>query len=461
MVWRRRRSRNVATHQRAGTLATILLALVCLLPAAPAAAVEVQRVISPGGIEAWLVEDHSNPILSLELSFRGGGALDPADKVGLANMVSGLIDEGAGPLDSQAFQGQLENLSIRLRFNAGLDTFGGSLRTLTENRETAFEMLRLALTEPRFDAEPVERIRAQLLARLRSQENDPNMLASRAFRRLMFAEHPYARQVDGTETSVKAIETADLKRFVAERFARANLKVGVVGDITADELSALLDETFGALPAEPAPGVIAEIAAQAAGDLIVIEQDVPQSSVVLGHGGMKRDNPDYYTAYVVNYILGGGGFASRLYEEVRENRGLAYTVYSYLNALDHSGLVLGGVGTANARVAESIAVIREEWQRMAEQGPSAEELDAAKTYLTGSYPLRQTSSSRIAGMLVGIQLEELGIDYMDRRNGLIEAVTLEDAKRVAATLYQPEKLTVVVVGKPEGLEPTREAPGGS
>ena len=441
--------------------AALLLAFVWLLPAAPAAAVEVQRVISPSGIEAWLVEDHSNPILSLELSFRGGAALDPEDKPGLANMVSALIDEGAGPLDSQAFQGQLEDLSIRLRFSAGLDTFSGSLRTLTENRETAFEMLRLALTEPRFDHEPVERIRAQLLARLRSQENDPDMIASRAFRRLMFEGHPYARQVDGTETSVSAIETADLKRFVAERFARTNLKIGVVGDITAEELAALLDEIFGDLPAEQVDGSVAEIAPQAGGDLVVIEQDVPQSSVVLGHGGVKRDDPDYYTAYVVNYVLGGGGFASRLYEEVRENRGLAYSVYSYLSALDHGALVLGGVGTANGRVGESIAVIREQWRRMAEEGPSAEELEAAKTYLTGSYPLRQTSSGRIAGMLVGIQLEELGIDYMDRRNGLIEAVTLEDAKRVAARLYRPDSLTFVVVGRPEGVEPTREAPGGS
>ena len=277
----------------------------------------------------------------------------------------------------------------------------------------------------------------------------------------MFEDHPYARQVDGTPDSLAAIETADLQRFVAERFARENLKIGVVGDITAEDLAGLLDTTFGSLPAAAAAGTVPEIAPRADGDLVVIDQDVPQSSVVLGHGGIKRDDPDYYAAYVVNYILGGGGFASRLYEEVRENRGLAYSVYSYLNALDHSALVLGGVGTANARVGESIAVIREEWQRMAEQGPSAEELDAAKTFLTGSYPLRQTSSARIAGMLVGIQLEDLGIDYMDRRNGYIEAVTLDDAKRVAAALYHPDKLTIVVVGRPEGVEPTREAPGRS
>lgn len=438
------------------------LALSALLLPAGAGAVEVQRVVSPGGIEAWLVEDHANPIIALELVFDGSGAaLDPAGKEGLATLVASLIDEGSGDLDSQAFQGLLEQRSIRLSFDAGLDGFDGSLKTLTENRDQAFELLRLALTEPRFDEEPVGRIRAQIQARIKSRENDSNRIAGRTFRRLMFGEHPYARPVDGTLESVAAVTRADLEDFVARRFARSNLVIGVTGDIEPGELGRLLDETFLALPAEPAAASVADVEPAATGDLVVVEQDVPQSSVVLGHGGIQREDPDFYAAYVVNYILGGGSFASRLYEEVREKRGLAYSVYSYLNGLDHGALVVGGVGTANSRVAESVEIIREEWRRMAESGPSAEELEAAKTYLTGSYALRMTSTSRIAGMLVGIQLEALGIDYIDRRNGYIEAVTLEDARRVAGELYHPDKLTVVVVGKPDGLEPTREAPEGS
>ena len=424
----------------------------------PARAVEVQRVVSPGGVEAWLVEDHTNPIISLELAFRGGSALDAAGKEGTAYLLSGLLDEGAGEFDSQAFQARLQNLSIRLSFDAGLDSFEGSLRTLTENRDTAFDLLRLALTEPRFDAEPVERIRGQILAQLKRASEDPKAIAGRTMRRLFFADHPSGRPVHGSPESLAAVTADDLRAFVADRFARDNLVIGVVGDITSEQLSGLLDSTFGGLPAEAAPIDLPEVAADGSGGVVVIDKNVPQSVVSLGQPGMKRDDPDFYTAFVVNYVLGGGGFSSRLYDEVREKRGLAYSVYSYLSPLDRSALVIAGVATANARVAESLAIIREEWARMAAEGPTAEELADAKTFLTGSYPLRQSSSGRIAGMLVGIQLDELGIDYINKRNSLIEAVTLEDARRVAAELYRPEALTVVVVGRPEGIEPTREAP---
>jgi zinc protease len=443
-------------------LRAVLTAFVLLLAAGlPARAVEVQRVVSPGGIEAWLVEDHSNPIISLELAFRGGAALDSQGREGLAVMVAGLIDEGAGELDSQAFRERLEDLSIRLSFDASLDQFDGTLRTLTEHRDTAFDLLRLALTAPRFDDGPVERIRGQILAGLRQSAEDPNEISSRTIMRLYFPDHPYGRPVEGTPESVAAIETADLKRFVAERFGRDMLKIGVVGDIDPETLAALLDRSFLALPAKAAAARVADTQPQAPGEVVVIEKSMPQSVVSFGHVGIKRADPDFYTAYVVNYILGGGGFSARLYEEIREKRGLAYSVYSYLSPLEHAGLVFGGVATQNGRVGESISLIRQEWARMAAEGPSAEELDAAKTFLTGSYPLRQSSSGRIAGMLLGIQLQDLGIDYINRRNSLIEAVTLEDARRVAKRLYDESLLTFVIVGLPDGVSATREAPGGS
>ncbi|MGF1610930.1 MAG: M16 family metallopeptidase [Kiloniellales bacterium] len=442
----------------ASVVACLLLLVVVALPAR---AVEVTRVVSPGGIEAWLIEDHTNPIIALDLAFRGGGAVDPVDKEGLATLLAGTLDEGAGELDSQAFQARLQDLSIRLSFDSGMDSFQGSLRTLTENRDTAFDLLRLALSEPRFDDEPVERIRSQILAGLQRKSEDPDTIAGRTLRQMLFPGHPYSRPTDGTPESLARITAADLRRFVAERLARDTLKVGVVGDITAAELAPLLDSTFGGLPAEAKPIAVPDVAAAAEGGVVVIEKAVPQSVVALGQPGIKRDDPDFYAAYVVNYILGGGGFASRLYKEVREKRGLAYSVYAYLSPLEHSAIVSGGVATANARVAESLALIRQEWARMAEEGPTAEELENAKTYLTGSYPLRLSSSSRIAGMLVGIQLDELGIDYINRRNDFIEAVTLEDARRVARKLYNADALSVVVVGQPEGITPTRPAPDGA
>jgi zinc protease len=436
----------------------LTLLVVLTVWAFPARAVEVQRVVSPGGIEAWLVEDHSNPIISLNLAFRGGAALDPAGKEGLAHMASGLIDEGAGELDSQAFQGKLEDLSIRLRFSSGQDTFSGSLMTLTENSVTAFELLRLALTEPRFDDEPVERIRAQILASHAREAEDPDSIVQRSLQALLYPDHPYGRPVNGHSRTIAAITRDDLIAFSRARLARDNLFIGVVGDITAEDLANRLDETFGPLPERAEPWDLPVVIPAAAGDLIVVERNMPQSIAALAQSGIKRDDPDFYVAYVVNYILGGGGFASRLFEEVREKRGLAYSVYSYLAPQDFSASIIGGVATQNPRAGQSLDVIREEWRRMAQEGPTAEELEAAKTYLTGSFPLRFSSSSAISGMLVNMQLDNLGIDYLEKRNSFIEAVTLEDAKRVANRLYDADKLTIAVIGKPEGVTPTRNAP---
>ena len=357
--------------------------LVCFLllvaGVSPARAVEVQRVGSPGGIEAWLVEDHSNPIITLDMAFRGSAALDPVGKAGLANMVSGLIDEGAGDLDSQAFQGRLQDLSIRLSFSAGLDNFNGDLVTLTVNRDVAFELLRLALTEARFDTEPIARIRSQILAGLARASEDPNTIVRRTLNKVLFPEHAYSRSVRGTSQSVTSLGVEDLRRFVAERLARDVLVVGVAGDITADELARRLDQAFLGLPAKAAPIDLADTLPSEQGSLIVVEKDLPQSVVAFAHIGIGRKDPDFYTAYAVNYILGGGGFTSRLYQEVREKRGLAYSVYSYLSSMEHAALVVGGVATQNGRVSQSLDLIRKEWRRMAEHGPSAQELQDAKT----------------------------------------------------------------------------------
>jgi zinc protease len=436
----------------------MLAALLMLVTGLPARAVEVQQVTSPGGITAWLVEDHSNPILSLNMAFVGGAALDPEGHEGLAYLVSGLIDEGAGELDSQAFQATLQNLSIRLSFDAGLETFQGTLRTLTENRETAFDLLRLALSAPRFDQEPVERIRSQIQVQLAQDSENPNVIARRALREMMFPGHPYSRPVHGTPESISAIGVDDMRRFVAERFARDALIVSVVGDVTAEQLGPLLDHAFVGLPAEAVPYDLPAVEPQAKGEVLVIERDLPQSVMAFAHGGLMRDDPDFYAAYVANRIFGGGGFTSRLYAEVREKRGLAYSVFSYLNSLEHAALVRGGVATANARAGESLEVIREEWARMGAEGPTAEEVEDAKTYLTGSYPLRFSSTAGIAGTLLGIQLDDLGIDYINIRNDLIEAVTVEDAQRVARELFRAEDLTVVIVGRPDGV--ASEKPAG-
>jgi zinc protease len=430
-----------------------LLVMVGALGAAPAThgASKVERVVSPGGIEAYLINEPSIPFLSLALHFKGGAALDPPGKEGRAYMVSGLLDEGAGGLDSQAFRTELEDRAIRLSFDAERDSFSGQLKTLSEHRERAFELLRLALVEPRFDPEPVERIRNQIQAELRRRAEDPDYLVSLTWFDTAFPGHPYGRPLQGTVESVATITGDDLRQFTRERLAKDNLTVGVAGDVTAEELGRLLDLAFGDLPDTSAPIEIAD-AEPAGGGTVVVRKRVPQSWVMFGQEGLARADPDFYAAYVTNHLLGGGGFTSRLTEEVREKRGLAYSVYSYLYPMDHAPLWLGGVGTANAAVDESIRLVRQEVARMAAGEVGAEELADAKTYLTGSFPLRLTSNDQIASMLVSIQVDDLGIDYLEERNAYIEAVTVEDVRRVAARLYHPGQLLVVVVGDPTGLE---------
>lgn len=428
-----------------------LLAFGILTTISPVQAVEVQRVESKDGIVALLVEDHTNPIINLKLTFRGGSAHDPIGMGGLADMVSSLLDEGADDLDSQAFQGRLEDLAIGLRFSANRDTFGGTLTTLTVNRDEAFSLLKIALTEPRFDEEPVARIRSQILAGLRHESEDPDAIAGKTLFKTMFGEHPYGRPSGGTMETIEAISADAMRTFVSERLAKDNLVLGVVGDISPAELAPLLDSTFRNLPEHAKSWLLPDVKAPDKGQQVIVHKDVPQSAILFAQNGLRRDDPDFYAAYVMNYILGGGGFTSRLYSEVREKRGLAYSVYSYLWPYEHTALILGGAGTANARVGETITVVREEWRRLAEQGVSAEELADAKTYLTGSYPLRFTASDKIARMLSGIQLDNLGMDYFDKRNDYIDAVTLDDVNRIARQWLDPDRLTIVIVGEPESL----------
>ncbi len=432
-----------------------VIAFGCLLIAGGAkAAVEVQRVVSPGGIEAWLVEEHTVPFLSMRFAFRGGAKLDPAGKEGLAELASGTLNEGAGDLDALAYQKAIDDNAIRLGFDAGMDEFGGTMETLTERRDKAFELLALALTDPTFDQGAVDRVRGQLLSGLERDTKNPNAVAQKLWQRTVFPNHPYGRPASGTIEGVTAITTDDLHQFVRDRLTRDALVIGVAGDVTAEELGELLDRAFGGLPESGPPFEVAEVAPAASGAVLIERMPQPQSVVVWGQRGVKRTDPDFYTAYVMNHILGGGGFSSRLTEEVREKRGLAYGVYSYLAPRDHAGLFLGGVATQNERVAESLEVIRAEYARLRDEGVSEQELADAKTYITGSFPLTLDSNAEIASRLVGMQITELGIDYLEHRNQLIENVTVEDIKRLAGDLIDPNSFTVVVVGDPVAIEPT-------
>ena len=431
----------------------LILAVAALAPS-QAHALTIERVKSAGGIEAWLIQDRSAPIIALHAGFAGGSAQDPMGKDGIANLLASMLDEGAGPYDSQAFQGRLENLSIEFSAEADRDRFYVGIRALADRRDDAVDMLALALAEPRFDADALERVRGSILSSIQRDAENPQSIAWRTLWQSLFPDHVYGRQARGTAESVKALTRDDLIGFHRARLAREGLVIGVVGDITPEALKPLLDRAFGKLPAVGSNGAVAEAKPAAPGTTTVIRRAIPQSVVAFGHFGIKRDDPDFYAAYVANYILGGGGFNSRLMEQVREKRGLAYSVTSYMSTMSRAGLVLGSVGTENAQAAKSLELIRAEWRRMREEGPTDKELANAKTYLTGSFALQLSSTGRIARMLVSIQAENLGIDFLDKRNSYIEKVTIEDARRAAKRLYNPDQLTVVVVGDPANLATT-------
>ena len=412
---------------------------------------KVERVVSPSGIEAWHVESHVVPLVAVSFIFEGGAAQDPAGKPGVAQMMARLLDEGAGPYDSDAFQEKLADHAIELSFNAGPDGFGGSLKTLVKHADEAIGLLRLALTEPRFDADSVERVRAQTLAGLRYQANDPGVMASKRFFAEAFPNHPYGRPNSGTLESVVAVTRDDLVAQHAKLIARGRVKVAVVGAISADSVAGLLDEVFGPLPERPDLVPVPQVTLSGLGSRHVVDLDVPQSVIRFGMNGVSWRDPDFIPAYVVNHILGGGAFTSRLFQEVREKRGLAYSVGTSLVSYRATAMTWGYTATKNERVGEALSVIEDEMARLRDVGPDEDELLKAKAYLTGSYALGFDTSTKIAHQLVQIAFENLGIDYIARRNALVAAVSAEDVRRAAARTLGDGTMLVVVAGRPAGF----------
>ena len=432
-------------------LTSLALACFAFVAAAPAAsAMKIEKIVTPAGITAWLVRERTVPLVSLNYAFRGGSSQDEADKSGTANLASDLLDEGAGKLDSSEYHDRLERHAIDLSFNVGRDYFRGTLRTLNEHREEAFDLLHLALAEPRFDADAVQRVRGQVMAGLRREVTNPNDVSSLRWWQTAFPGHPYGRQSAGSLTTVPRITADDLRNYVHRVFARNQLTVSIVGDVDAKTAAALIDRAFGSLPAKNDLRPVPQVTPVGLGKRIVIKLNVPQSVVTFGGQGIERSDPDFMAAYIVNHILGGGDFTSRLYREVREKRGLAYGVYDSLVWFNHAAVLIGSTATRDDRTGDALKIIEHEISGMAAQGPTQEELVAAKSYLKGAYALSLDSSRKIAAQLTQIQLDNLGIDYIQRRGAMIDGVTIADAKRVAKRLYGGGIL-VTVAGRPKDL----------
>lgn len=426
------------------------IALFFLIAAPVRAEVDITPVSSPSGLDAWLVEERSIPFVALELVFAGGATLDSDEEAGAVNLMTALLSEGAGDMDAQAFAARSEELAARLRFDAGRDTVTVSARFLTEDAEDVIDHLRLALTEPRFDAADIERVRGQIVARLRRDALDPNTIASRAFARAAFGDHPYGRESDGTPETVAALDREAIAAAHQGAIARDRVFIGAAGDISGDELGQLLDRLFEGIPETGADQAgPAEFLAEPGID--VIPFDGPQSVVSFGHAGIARDDPDFMTAFVVNQVFGAGRFGTRLMRSLREERGLTYGIGAFLASSALGEAYQGRLSTDNANVEIVIELLREEFERIARDGITQDELERAQQYLTGAYPLRFDGNSSIASSMASMQFQGFDIDYVNIRNDLVNAVTLEDANAMAARLYDPDALHFAVVGQPVGL----------
>lgn len=414
--------------------------------------VPVQVVESPGGIRAWLIEDSSVPVFALNFAFLdAGAAADPAPRAGLTGLATSLLTQGAGDLPATAFQDRLRDSATSLSFSAGRETASGSLRALAANGADAAGLLALALSAPRFDAVELERARASRLAAIRQEATSPRSAVGNLWWEKAFAGSTFARPSIGTEAGLAAIAHADLAAFVPSRLSRSKLVVGAAGALDKATLGRLLDQAFGALSAA-APPTIAVPDRPQSFELALARLPAPQTAISFGQPGLPTDDPAWEAQLVVNRILAGGGFASRLMEEVREKRGLSYGIGAQIVPFGaRSTLVLGASSTENARVPETLSVLRAVWAEFAKEGPTAEELDDAKAYLAGSFPLSFTSTPEIARSLVSLQLTNRPPDWLDGRLARLAAVDLDRARATARRLYDPATLSIAVAGDPAGL----------
>lgn len=410
------------------------LALLLFLSPVAQAAVKIQEVVSSSGVKAWLVEEYSVPVISIRFAFEGGETQDPGGQEGLINLMTTMFDEGAGDVKSEDFQIRMDDAGAEMRFSATRDNFYGSMRMLAEKKDEALELLRLAVTEPRFDEDPIARMKSQIVAGLRASARDPSRAAQQRWLEALYPGHPYSRMDEGTEESIARIRAEDLRRMHKAIFARDGLHVAVVGAIDAETLKRDLDRIFGALPTNQGLWPLVDQNPKL-GQRVDYDYPLPQVSLQLVYPGLKRDDPGFFPAVLMNHVLGGGSFTSRLFKEVREQRGLTYGIDSSIVNYKHASALAIVTSTRADKGEETLAVIRDVVKRMADEGPTGAELEDAKRYLIGSYAINNLdSSSSIAATLLELQLSDLGIDYMDRRAGYINSVTVEQAREAARRL---------------------------
>ena len=438
---------------RISKILSVVVGLVLSTGQIATASTDIVEVISPSGIKAWLVQENSIPMLSIDIDFRGGSVMDPAGKEGAVFLMTGLLEEGTGDMDSAAFARAREGLAAKFGFDSGHDSISISAQVLSENRTEALDLLKQAITYPAFNEIAFQRVKGQVQSILLDLETDAGEIAHGEMRSLAYAGHPYEQPKEGTKDSVAGLTAQDIKDIHKLTMTKDRMTIGVVGDITPAELGPLLDRLLADLPETGAP-LPQKTEFKATAGVSVIDFEQPQSTIIWGHSGLDQSDPDFFAAYIMNHVLGGGSFSSRLTEEVREKRGLTYGIGSYLAPRDYAAMIGGSVKTGNDTAAQVIDLVRQEWARMAAEGPTEQELLAAQKYLTGAYALRFDGNAKIAGILVGMQTQNLGIDYIKTRNDRVNAVTLDDVRAVSKRWLKPEEMRFVVVGRPVDVAST-------
>ena len=418
-----------------------------MLPTRTSSLADVQVVTSPGGITAWLVSESFVPMISMEWTWSGGASVEPAGLRGIGWVLAYMMNEGAGDMDTSAYGARMEDLDMKFACGQWSDWTSCGMTTLKASADESFDMVRQAFSSLRLDDEPFERAKREMIVGIKEDETNPKSVASRAMNEALIPGHPYARR--STEQTVRAIQKSDARKLMAQLMTKDRLLVVVVGDITADELKPKLDEVFGSLPATSVLPVVRDAKAlPAQAKPIVMDLPQPQTLIMFSGPGIRREDPDFYAAYVLNYILGGGSFSSRLTDDVREKRGLTYGIGTGLSIQPHFWRWQGSSATMNDKADEVVQLIRDNISRLGKEGPTAEELADAKAYITGAFPLAFDSNTKIAQSLIGFRQNGMPADYVQARNSYFEAVTLEDVKRVARTYMKPEDFTFVMVGKP-------------
>jgi zinc protease len=405
------------------------------------------RFVASNGITVLVVEQHALPIVQLHALVKSGSAQDPPGKAGLANLVAGLLDEGTATRSPKQIAEEIEFVGGSLAAKAAEDFTTASARILKKDLKLGFELLADILLRPAFPEAELERVRSLTQAEILSEQDDPGMVASKAFNQMVFDSHPYRWPVVGTAESLATISRADVQAFYAREYLPNRTILAIVGDVTVEEARRMVEQYFGTWkPSEAAAFKTGSPAPLAKPVTKIIEKDLTQATIILGHEGISRTNPDFYPVLVMNYILGGGGFSSRLMDEIRDNQGLAYGVVSAFHAHLMPGAFLVSVQTRNEAANQAIAGVLREITRMRETPVSDEELADAKAYLMGSFPLRLDTTAKLAEVVGQVEFYGLGLEYFTQYPRWIEKVTKEDVLRVARQYLHPDRYALVLVG---------------